>query len=150
MSTTTINGYNCYSVWGLTFENTQSKRHEQTFFWYSFGFWNQFSSLVCYLNVTQSKFSNPPHKTQTELGLQVGERLLIATHLDQSNYLANQKHGAVNKYKHSGYRRIVCKKCEKIIAPVPTVSKKCVLMMFTIHITNDWCSAQNDSQNLDF
>jgi hypothetical protein len=26
-----------------------------------------------------------------KLGLQIGERLLIADHLDQSNYLANQK-----------------------------------------------------------
>jgi hypothetical protein len=29
---------------------------------------------------------------------QVGGRRLIATHLDQSNYLANQKQGTVNKY----------------------------------------------------
>ncbi len=33
-----------------------------------------------------------------KLGLQEGGRLLIATHLDQSNYLPNQKQGAVNKY----------------------------------------------------
>jgi hypothetical protein len=32
------------------------------------------------------------------MGVQIGGRLLIATHLDQSNYLANQKQGAVNKY----------------------------------------------------
>jgi hypothetical protein len=31
-------------------------------------------------------------------GLQIGGRLLVATHLDESNYLANQKQGAVNKY----------------------------------------------------
>jgi hypothetical protein len=40
-------------------------------------------------------FSTPPIKLK--LGLQVRERLLIATHLDQSNYLPNQKQGAVNK-----------------------------------------------------
>ncbi len=28
----------------------------------------------------------------------MGGGLLIATHLDQSNYLSNQKQGAVNKY----------------------------------------------------
>ncbi len=31
-------------------------------------------------------------KNHQETGLQVRERLLIATHLDQSNYLANQKY----------------------------------------------------------
>jgi hypothetical protein len=41
-------------------------------------------------------FSNPTHKTKT--GLQVGSRLLIATHLNQSSYLGNQKQGTVNKY----------------------------------------------------
>jgi hypothetical protein len=35
-------------------------------------------------------FSNPTHKTKLEL-LQIGGRLLIATHLVQSNYLANQQ-----------------------------------------------------------
>jgi hypothetical protein len=37
-------------------------------------------------------FSNPAHKT--ELGLQIGGRLLIANHLDQSLRLPNQKQGA--------------------------------------------------------
>ncbi len=41
-------------------------------------------------------FPTPPIKLK--LGLQVHERLLIATHLDESNYLTNQKQGAVNKY----------------------------------------------------
>ncbi len=39
-------------------------------------------------------FPTPPIKLK--LGLQVGGRLLITTHLDQTNYLANQKRGAVN------------------------------------------------------
>jgi hypothetical protein len=34
-------------------------------------------------------FPTPPIKLK--LGLQMGGRLLIATHLDQSNYLANQQ-----------------------------------------------------------
>jgi hypothetical protein len=34
-------------------------------------------------------FPNPPIKLK--LGLQIGGRLLIATHRDQSNYLANQQ-----------------------------------------------------------
>jgi hypothetical protein len=34
-----------------------------------------------------------------KLGLQIGGRLLITTHLDQSNYITNQKkQGAVKKY----------------------------------------------------
>jgi hypothetical protein len=40
----------------------------------------------------------PTLPIKLKLGLQVGGRLLLATHLDQSNYLANQKQGAVNKY----------------------------------------------------
>jgi hypothetical protein len=42
-------------------------------------------------------FPTPPIKLK--LGLQVGSRLLISTHLDQSNYLTNRKQGAVNKYE---------------------------------------------------
>ncbi len=41
------------------------------------------ASLVLYF------FPTPPIKLK--LGLQIGGRLLIATHLDQSNYLANQQ-----------------------------------------------------------
>ncbi len=41
-------------------------------------------------------FPTPP--ISLKMGVQIGGRLLIATHLDQSNYLANQKQGAVNKY----------------------------------------------------
>jgi hypothetical protein len=42
-------------------------------------------------------FPTPPIKLK--LGLQEGGRLLIATHLDQWNYLPNQKHqGAVDKH----------------------------------------------------
>jgi hypothetical protein len=40
----------------------------------------------------------PTQSIKLKLGLEVGGRLLIATHLDQSNYLANQKQGALNKY----------------------------------------------------
>jgi hypothetical protein len=40
-------------------------------------------------------FPTPPIK----LGLQIGERLLIQTHLDQSNYLPHQKQGGINKYE---------------------------------------------------
>jgi len=44
--------------------------------------------------------SNPTYKIKTLdcSGLQIGGTLLIATLLDQSNYLANQKQGAFNKY----------------------------------------------------
>jgi hypothetical protein len=41
-------------------------------------------------------FPTPP--TKLKLGLQVGGRLLVATHSEQSNYLPNQKQGAVNEY----------------------------------------------------
>jgi hypothetical protein len=40
----------------------------------------------------------PTLPMKLNLGLQVGDRLLIATHLHPSNYLANQKQGAVSKY----------------------------------------------------
>ncbi len=40
----------------------------------------------------------PTTPIKLKLGLQICGRLLIATHLDQSNYLDNQKQGAVNKY----------------------------------------------------
>jgi hypothetical protein len=44
-----------------------------------------------------NNFSNPTHKTKT--ATEVGGRLLvIATHLDQSNYVPNQKQGVANKY----------------------------------------------------
>ncbi len=40
-------------------------------------------------------FPTPPIKLK--LGLQIGMRLLIATHLDKSNYMVNQKQRTVNK-----------------------------------------------------
>jgi hypothetical protein len=40
----------------------------------------------------------PTTSIKLKLGLKICGRLLIATHLDQSNYLDNQKQGAVNKY----------------------------------------------------
>jgi hypothetical protein len=40
----------------------------------------------------------PTLPIKLKLGLEVGDRQLIANHLDQSNYLANQKQGEVNKY----------------------------------------------------
>jgi hypothetical protein len=41
-------------------------------------------------------FPTAPIKLKS--GLQIGARLLLAIHLDQSNYLANQKQEAVSKY----------------------------------------------------
>jgi hypothetical protein len=41
-----------------------------------------------------------------KLGIQLGGRLLIAIHLDQSNYLANQKQGAVNKFGWTVFIRL--------------------------------------------
>jgi hypothetical protein len=40
----------------------------------------------------------PIRPIKLKLGLQIGGRLLIATHLDQSNYVDNHKLGVVNKY----------------------------------------------------
>jgi len=57
--------------------------------------------------VTQQKYSDievlvinffPTPPLKLKLGLQVGGRLLLATHLNQSNHLPNQKQGAVNQY----------------------------------------------------
>jgi hypothetical protein len=39
----------------------------------------------------------PTLPMNVKLGLQVGGRLVIATHLEHSNYLPNQKQGAVNQ-----------------------------------------------------
>ncbi len=43
---------------------------------------------ISQIQVQLFTFSNPTHKTKT--GTEIGGRLLIATHLDQSNYLTNQ------------------------------------------------------------
>jgi hypothetical protein len=51
---------------------------------------------ISHIQVLITSFlSKPTHKPK--LSLQIGGRLLIATHLEQSNYLANQTQGAVNK-----------------------------------------------------
>jgi hypothetical protein len=47
-----------------------------------------------------------PHPIKLKLGLQIGGRLLIATHLEPSNYLANQKQGAANKYDLTVFIRL--------------------------------------------
>jgi hypothetical protein len=41
-----------------------------------------------------------------KLGLQIGRRLLTETHLDQSNYLANEKQRAASKYNLTGFIRL--------------------------------------------
>jgi hypothetical protein len=51
------------------------------------------------------RFSNFTHKLK--LGRQVGGRLLIATHLEESNYLPNQKQAAVNKYDFTVFITLV-------------------------------------------
>jgi hypothetical protein len=50
-------------------------------------------------------FPTPPIKLK--LRLKVCGRLLIATHLDQSNYLANEKQGAVNSYDLIVFKRLL-------------------------------------------
>jgi len=54
--------------------------------------------------VTYSLFSTPPLKLK--LGLQIGGRLLTATHLDQSNYLANEKQRAASRYDLTVFIRL--------------------------------------------
>ncbi len=49
-------------------------------------------------------FPTPPIKLK--LGLQIDGRLLIATHLDKSNYLTSQKQGSVNKYDLTVFIRL--------------------------------------------
>jgi hypothetical protein len=48
----------------------------------------------------------PTLPIKLKLGLQIGGRLLMATHLDQWNYLANQKQGTVNKYDLTVFIRL--------------------------------------------
>ncbi len=58
-----------------------------------------FSHLSC----SYLLFSNP---IKLKLGLQIGGRLQIATHLNQSNYLANQEQGVVSKYSLTVFIRL--------------------------------------------
>jgi hypothetical protein len=54
------------------------------------------AKIISHIQVlVTSFFPTPPIKLK--LWLEVGGRLVIATHLDQSNYLGNQKQGALNK-----------------------------------------------------
>jgi hypothetical protein len=54
-------------------------------------------------------FPTPPIKLK--LGFQIGGRLLIATHLDQSNYLANDRQGAANKNDLTPFIRVGLEGC---------------------------------------
>jgi len=49
-------------------------------------------------------FSNTTHKTK--VGTPIGRRLLIATHLDQSNYLGSDRQGAVNENDLTPFSRV--------------------------------------------
>ncbi len=51
---------------------------------------------ISHIQVLVANFFPTP-EIKLKLGLQVGGRLLLATHLDQSNSVTNQKQGAVNK-----------------------------------------------------
>jgi hypothetical protein len=42
--------------------------------------------------------SNPIHTTKAGTANRLEATTVVATHLDKSNYLVNQKQGAVNKY----------------------------------------------------
>jgi hypothetical protein len=51
--------------------------------------------LFNYLFTLLLIFSNP---NDDKLGVELGGRLLIGTHLDKSNYLTNEKQGTINRY----------------------------------------------------
>jgi len=57
------------------------------------------------IQVLVTNFFRTPH-IKLKLGLEVVGRLQIATHSDQSNYLANQKQAAVNKYDVTVFIRV--------------------------------------------
>jgi hypothetical protein len=63
------------------------------------------SPVVQYVTL-KKYFSHPTLPIKMKLGLQTGGRLLMATHLNQWNYLANQKQGAVNKYDLTVFVRL--------------------------------------------
>jgi len=72
-------------------------------------------NISCIRVLVTNFFSTPPIKLK--LWLQVGGRLVIAIHLDQSNYLPNQKHESVNKYDLAVFIRLFqgsesCKSCQ--------------------------------------
>jgi hypothetical protein len=62
-------------------------------------FFSHIQVLVTY------SFPIPPIKPKP--GLQIGGRLLTATHLDESNSLTNQKGGTVNKYDLTVFIRLI-------------------------------------------
>jgi hypothetical protein len=68
----------------------------------------------------------PTAPVKLKLELQVGGRLVIATHWDQSNYLPNQKHGATHKYDLS-----------VVITPLPGILHGCVLCSRVLSICGD-------------
>jgi hypothetical protein len=60
---------------------------------------------ISHIQVLVSYFFPTPC-IKLKLGLQICGRQLIVTQLDQSNYLANQNQGAVNKYKFTVFMRL--------------------------------------------
>jgi hypothetical protein len=52
--------------------------------------------LKKYFSLPRFSYFFPPPYVKLKWGLKIGGRVLIAT--NKSNYLANQKHGAINKY----------------------------------------------------
>ncbi len=48
----------------------------------------------------------PTSHIKLKVRLQIGEKLLILTHMDPSKYLANQKQGAINKYDLTVFIRL--------------------------------------------
>ncbi len=48
----------------------------------------------------------PTSHIKLELRLQIAQKLLILIHMDPSNYLANQKQGAINKYDLTVFIRL--------------------------------------------
>jgi hypothetical protein len=60
-------------------------------------------SMWPWKNVSHIPVLVPIQPIKLKLGLQIGGRLLIATHLDQSNYVDNHKPGVVNKYNLTAF-----------------------------------------------
>jgi len=79
----------------------------------------------------QTYFGHPSFTTlpiKLKLGLQIGGRLLITTHLDQSNYITTnqKKQGAVQKYDLTLFIRL----CSQITDPAVGPGQKSVTNSF--------------------
>ncbi len=86
-------------------------------------------------------YFSPTWPIKLKLGLQIGGRLLIATHLDQSNSLAHQKQGAVSKYNLTVFIRLCqgsCRALEAVHFSRVTAVFQWIHWIWLLHLIQDF------------